>query len=60
MKLAVRAFVITLFAAGASAAVVNFHSTNHVAAALGTSQMMSAATPMPNCGPNSCPKQTTH
>lgn len=54
MKLAVRVFVLGLFAAGASAAVVSSHSAKAVSAA-GTitvsSQLMTPQAMMPACSP---------
>jgi len=49
MKFALRAFVLGICAAGASAAVLTSHS-----AVLGGHQMMLASSPMPSCGPNAC------
>jgi len=58
MKLIVRAFVLGLFAAGASAAVVSFHSTQAMAAMTASHQAVAAAMPIPPCGPGSCGGQT--
>lgn len=60
MKLAVRVFVLGLFAAGASAAVVSSHSAKAVSAA-GTitvsSQLMNPQEAVPTCSPwGGCPK----
>lgn len=49
MKLAIRALVLGIFAAGASAAVVTSHS-----ATIAGHQMIVASAPMPTCGPNAC------
>jgi hypothetical protein len=58
MKLVVRAFVLGLFAAGASAAVVSAHSSN--IAMVGSHQAMVAAMPTPGCGPSgTCNGQTS-
>ena len=51
MKLIVRALVLSVFVAGASAAVVSSHSgvtaqPNH--------QVVVAELPVPNCGPGGC------
>ncbi|MGB6134884.1 MAG: hypothetical protein WCC14_16430 [Acidobacteriaceae bacterium] len=50
MKLIVRAFVLGLFAAGASAAVVSVHSSNTTM--VSSHQTVVAAMPMPGCGPS--------
>jgi hypothetical protein len=52
MKLAIRAIVLGMFAAGASAAVVSSHSVNFA-----SRQMVAAGAPMPTCGPNACSGQ---
>jgi hypothetical protein len=54
MKLIVRAFVLTVFAAGASAAVVSSHAANRVVIATPNHQVMSANVPVP---PYGCPSQ---
>lgn len=51
MKLVVRAFVLGVFAAGASAAVVSSHAANTV---VPSHQVMSANIPIPTQG---CPSQ---
>lgn len=59
MKIIVRALALGLFAAGASAAAVSFHSTQ--AMAMTTShQAVVSAVPIPACGPSTCGGQTTH
>ncbi|HTX40740.1 MAG TPA: hypothetical protein VMD25_02840 [Acidobacteriaceae bacterium] len=50
MKFVVRAFVLSLFAAGASAAVISAHSSN--VPMIGSHQAVVAAMPTPGCGPN--------
>ena len=57
MKLVVRAFVLGVFAAGASAAVASYHNANALTAMNATShQAVSANLPMPGCGPSGCAK----
>ena len=54
MKLVVRAFVLGVFAAGASAAVASYHNANVMTAsnvANGSHQSVVAALPTPGCGP---------
>ncbi|HTV81763.1 MAG TPA: hypothetical protein VME18_03860 [Acidobacteriaceae bacterium] len=58
MKLIVRAFVLGVFACGASAAVVSFHSTQAMAAMTASHQAVVAAMPMPACGPGGCTTST--
>jgi hypothetical protein len=55
MKLIVRAFALGLFAIGASAAVVSFHSTQDVAAMTASHQAVVAGMPIPNQGPKEMP-----
>lgn len=57
MKLVVRAFVLGLFAAGASAAVVSVHSSN-TTTMVTSHQAVVAAMPMPGCGPSGGPSCT--
>jgi hypothetical protein len=54
MKLIVRAFVIGVFAAGASAAVVSSHAANTVVTTTPSHQVVSANLPIPSQG---CPSQ---
>jgi hypothetical protein len=54
MKLMVRAFVLSVFAAGASAAVVSSHAANRVVIATPSHQVVSASIPTP---PYGCPSQ---
>lgn len=54
MKLIVRTFVLGLFAAGASAAVVSVHSTQAMATMTASHQAAVAAIPIPGCGPSVC------
>lgn len=54
MKLVVRAFVLCVFAAGASAAVVSSHAANTVVTATPSHQVVNAAIPIP---PYGCPSQ---
>ncbi|HTW49705.1 MAG TPA: hypothetical protein VMD92_17240 [Acidobacteriaceae bacterium] len=54
MKIVVRAFVLSVFAAGASAAVVSSHAANRVAIATPSHQVVSANIPVP---PYGCPSQ---
>lgn len=54
MKLAVRIFALGLFAAGFSAAFVPMHATAAKMPATVNAQFVSAAAPMPNCGPDGC------
>ena len=56
MKLIVRAFVLTVFAAGASAAVVSSHSSSMVTATP-NHQVVSSRLPVPVCTPGvpGCP-----
>ena len=55
MKLVVRAFVLGLFAVGASAAVINVHSTSHMTTASVSQQQMSPTIVTPTCSPSQCP-----
>jgi hypothetical protein len=57
MKLALRALVLCVFAAGASAAVVTSHSANSMTAAVPSHQVASASLPVPVCTPDvpGCP-----
>lgn len=55
MKLVVRALVLGVFAAGASAAVASYHNANAMTAsnfANASHQVMTAAFPIPGC--NAC------
>lgn len=54
MKLVVRALVLGVFAAGASAAVVSSHAANTVVTATPSHQVVSAGIPIP---PYGCPSQ---
>jgi hypothetical protein len=54
MKLIVRTFLLGLFAVGASAAVVSFHSTQALAAMTASHQAVAAAMPIPTCSPSTC------
>jgi hypothetical protein len=56
MKLIVRAFVLGIFACGASAAVVSLHSTQTMAAMTASHQAVASAMPIPACGPDGCAK----
>lgn len=52
MKTAVRALVLGIFAAGASAAVLSSHSSKVTMVA--SHQAIVSAMPIPTCGPNAC------
>jgi hypothetical protein len=52
MKLVVRAFVLGVFVAGASAAVVSSHAAANVVKATPSHQAVAANMPIPNCNPN--------
>jgi hypothetical protein len=54
MKSIVRAFVLGVFAVGASAAVVSSHAANRVVIATPSHQVVSANMPVP---PYGCPSQ---
>jgi len=54
MKLVVRALVLGVFAAGASAAVVSSHAANTVVTSTPSHQVLSANLPTPSQG---CPSQ---
>ena len=55
MKLIVRALVLGVFAAGASAAVVTSHSANSMTPAVPSHQAVTANMPIPACTPGYCP-----
>jgi hypothetical protein len=57
MKIVVRALVLGVFAAGASAAVVTSHSANSMTTVAPSHQVVSANMPVPVCTPDvpGCP-----